>query len=387
LSRRLKTTLRTGDLLSRLGGDEFGLFLVDCTIDDAKEIATKLLNVIGRFRFVWEGKTFSIGASIGVVDAPIEVDKFSYLLRAADAACYQAKDEGRNRVRVYTFNDKTLSKRREEIRLAQAIAESMDADELVLVYQAMRPVVPESNTQDHYEVLVRMKGADGRLIPPMSFIPAAERYNLMPKLDEWVVAQTIETVMTHPEYDRVYAVNLSGQSLGDDSFGRRVLQRVEKSGINPGMLCFEITETAAISNLVQARRLMETLRSLGCRVALDDFGCGLSSFAYLKNLPVDYLKIDGMFIREIASDHTSLVMVDAINKVGKAMGIKTIAEFVEGPETLRILKELDVDFVQGHFIAKPVEYAQLAECIATGPSGTARSAPIYTSSGTTSADG
>ncbi|MCH7637459.1 MAG: EAL domain-containing protein [Proteobacteria bacterium] len=356
LAAELKDQLRTGDTLARLGGDEFGVLLENCPLKFAKRVAATLLQTIGDFQFAWDNKSFTVGASIGLVAVDNTNENINDLLIAADSACYAAKDHGRNRVHVYQADDKELAQRHGEMQWVIRIKRALEQDRFRLFAQTIAPIDTDANSGKHYEVLVRLVEEDGTVVPPGAFLPAAERYNISTSIDRWVFRATLEWLRRHTDHlDELSmcSINLSGLSLGDEGFLDDVILEFSEFGIPPGKICFEITETAAISNLQSAIRFINKLRGLGCKFALDDFGSGLSSFAYLRNLPVDYLKIDGVFVKDIAVDPVSLAMVKSINEIGHVMGMQTIAEFVEDDAILAKLAELGVDFAQGYGIAKP----------------------------------
>lgn len=339
--------------LARLGGDEFGLLLQAMSVADALELAERLRDAIGRFRFVWDEHVFSIGVSIGMVELDANSENTDRVLAAADTACYLAKDHGRNRVQVYHPDDATLAQRHAEMRWISEIHRALESDRFRLYAQ---DIVPASGVGDtrHVEVLLRLMAEDGSLLLPGSFLPAAERYDLAPMIDRWVIRHTLDWLASDAVPSATcFSINLSGRSLADDDFLEFVLGGIERSGVTGSALCFEITETAAISNLAHARVFMETLKSLGCRFSLDDFGSGLSSFAYLKNLPVDFLKIDGAFVRDIHRDSVHYSIVRSMNDVGHSMGMQTIAEFVSNQDVTRCLREIGVDFLQGFEYGQP----------------------------------
>jgi EAL domain-containing protein (putative c-di-GMP-specific phosphodiesterase class I) len=285
------------------------------------------------------------------------------VLSAADAACYAAKSRGRNRVHLYQADDTELAKQQGEMQWAVRITQALEEDRFCLYYQPIVATQQASLQEEHYEVLLRLRDEAGQLVPPMAFIPAAERYNLMHLIDRWVIRTLFAAQGQHyravwqcyqPEGDRcLYAINLSGASLNDEQFIDFVHEQFALHQVPPQVICFEITETVAIANLSKAIQLMQELKQLGCRFALDDFGSGMSSFAYLKSLPVDYLKIDGNFIKDILEDPTDLAMTEAINQVGHIMGLQTIAEFVENDRIFEVIKALGVDYAQGYGIAYP----------------------------------
>ena len=350
----LRDSVREGDILARLGGDEFGVLLENCHIDQATVIANKIRQEVKDYRFAWHDKSFEIGASIGVVPISAENLDMAGIMAAADVACYAAKDMGRNRVHVYEPTDAALAERHGQMHWAAEIMEAIEEQRLVLFQQ---PVIPVQGRADmlHSEILIRMKAEDGDYIQPDAFIPAAERYNLMHKVDRWVIYQVFAAITQHKLLDNhsLVAINLSGISLADEDLLDYIRATGKNFSINFNNICFEITETAAISNLAKASQFMHQLKLDGCKFSLDDFGSGLSSFAYLKNLPVDFIKIDGAFVKDVSVDPIDRAMVEAIIKVGHVMQIKTIAEWVEDEETLQLLKSMGVDFVQGFHLGKP----------------------------------
>ena len=357
LGRLMIEMVRKRDTLARLGGDEFGVLMEHCNLEQANRVATKLLRSIEDYRFVWENKMFSVGASIGLV--PIDNDALDSIdvLKQADAACYAAKDAGRNRIHVFRKDDTQLAQRSGEMKWVTEIQSALDENRFILYCQKIGPISKIGETSGtHYEILLRMLGSGGEIILPGSFLPAAERYNLSTRIDKWVVEHTFIRLLKYPkttENLNRYSINLSGISVNDASFLEYIVRLLDETGVSADNICFEITETAAIANISRATIFINTLKELGCQFALDDFGSGLSSFAYLKNLPVDYLKIDGVFIKGIDTDPIELEMVKAINKIGKVMGKKTIAEFVENESILNILKEIGIDYAQGYYVDMP----------------------------------
>ncbi|MFZ4285630.1 EAL domain-containing protein [Variovorax sp. HJSM1_2] len=350
----LKTRLRAGDALARLGGDEFGLLLEHCPLEHALRIAEQLRQAVVECRFVSGDRSFPIGVSIGLVNLDADDADLESVLSAADSACYVAKENGRNRVQVYHPSDRELALRHGMMQWVTRIQEAIDEGRLRLFAQRIAPARAADGDRLHLEVLLRMVERDGRLVPPMAFLPAAERFNLMSAIDHWVVRSTFETLARHAAGTvALCAINLSGISVCDDRFLEFIKTEQARYGITPAMICFEITETAAISNLAKASKLIDELRGLGYSFALDDFGSGMASFGYLKQLPIDYLKIDGSFVKDMLEDPIDCAMVEAINKIGHVMGIKTIAEFVENDAILERLCDMDVDFVQGYGVGKP----------------------------------
>jgi len=346
--------MRESDTLARLGGDEFGVLLENCPNEKSRQIAEAILDAVGSFRFVWDEKTFMVGSSIGLVEIAGEDLNAAHLLAAADTACYTAKDEGRNRVQVFNAADSETIRRSGEMNWVAHINRAFDDNRFRLHWQSIVPLQEKGRDERHGEILLRMVDDEGSLVPPAAFLPAAERYNLMPRVDRWVVQQSLRWLVDHPETSQCAAINLSGQSLSDELLLDYVFEQLRHTNIDPGRICFEITETAAIANLTKAIRFIGTLRERGCRFSLDDFGSGLSSFGYLKNLPVDFLKIDGGFVRNITRNPIDQAMVAAINNIGHVMGLATIAEFVESDDIRTLLCAQGVDFGQGYSIARPV---------------------------------
>lgn len=353
LSQSFRPGLRKSDLVARLGGDEFAVFLSNTPLQVAVEIAEKILARVQEYRFFCEGKAFRVGASISVVDASAQGADCNYLYHAADTACYLAKNEGRDRVRVVTLDDELLLERRRESECVNRITQALEENSFLLYAQSIVPLSSFAEGISHYEVLIHLKDEQGEILQPMAFIPVAERCRLMPEIDGWVIASVIEIIRAHPAARTVYSVNVSGQSLGDAALSEKVVAMIRDSAINPASIGFEISETAAISNMENAKRFMIMLKSMGCSTALDDFGSGLSSFGYLKNLPLDYIKIEGLFVRQIREDLTSYVMVNAIHGVARSLGLRTIAEYVASEATVQKLKDIGVDYGQGFHFDQP----------------------------------
>ena len=347
----MRPLIRDSDTLTRLGGDEFGILLEGCYIPQAEQIAHKLLEALEDFRFVWQDKSFRVGVSIGLVGIHAGSGSSSSVLSHADGACYMAKDKGRNRVWVHQDDDRETRDRQGEMEWVSRIMRAFDENRFVLYFQR---VVPLSVTDDYScrEVLVRMREENGELVPPMAFIPAAERYGVMSTVDRWVVRTAFAWLAGHPAGERL-AINLSSQSLGDDDFLNFVMEQFRTTRLSPRRICFEITETAAIANWNRVTHFIAALRALGCRFALDDFGSGMSSFGYLKGLAVDFIKIDGAFVRDMIDDEVDFAMVEAVNRIGHVMGIRTTAEYVENDEILAKLREMGVDYAQGYGLHMP----------------------------------
>ena len=353
LAGQLKARMRSSDTLARLGGDEFAILLMGCGLEKAREVTEGLLQIIREFRFVFEDKVFKIGASVGLTEiSPTHAYTLSELLSTVDSACYAAKDEGGNRIHVYRPDDQDLQQRYSQLEWVSRIHQGLERNQFVLYYQRMESLTVGS--EPHCEVLIRMRGDDGTLYPPGYFLPAAERYHLMPQLDRWVVREAFAIMARKgSDFPYVCAINLSGQTLSEEGFLDYVTDLIRQYRLDPRRFCFEITETSVIANLDKARQFMRALRELGCSFSLDDFGSGLSSFAYLKTLEVDFLKIDGMFVTAIADNPIDRAMVASINQVGHVMGLHTIAEFAENEGIIRILKEIGVDYAQGYGVARP----------------------------------
>ena len=366
LSTTLREILRHEDILARLGGDEFGVLLKCCPLDQAVKLAEKLRRRVEEFRFVWGDKVFQIGVSIGVVPFGPGGADLASLLSTADLACYAAKEAGRNRIHVYEPSDDVLAQRHGEMHWATDLARAIEENGFEIFVQ---PVVSlaAGDEHRHWEVLLRLRTADGGFVAPGAFMPAAERFGLMPRLDRWVIEHAFTLFSeraTRASSDcgnDLIAINLSGASLNDASLIEFVRSVQARTGMAWNRVCFEITESVAIRNLPLATNLINELRTLGCQFALDDFGSGLSSFSYLKHLPVDYLKIDGTFIMDIISDPIDRAMVEAIREVSRIMGVKTVAEWVENEDTAQALRRIGIDYAQGYFFGRPGTIEEWAE--------------------------
>ncbi len=354
LSRLLRASIPANASLARLGGDEFGVLLENVNLDQAREVADRLLQLISDFTFQWEEQRFDVGVSIGMVPIQRETQNASFVLSAADVACYVAKDAGRNRVHVYEESDIDLGERHSEMHWVSRIKLALEESRFILYRQEITPL-QEDDTTAHYELLLRMRDEDGAIVPPRAFIPAAERYNLMNAVDRWVIDAAFRHLSKIQQQgdEGIYSLNLSGNSLNDDEMPGYIQQKISEYGVRTGQLCFEITETAAVFNLEKASNMIHTLKKLGCRFSLDDFGSGLSSFSYLKNLPVDFLKIDGSFVKDMNTDPMNRAIVEAIHQVGHTLSIRTIAEFVENQDIADMLHDIGVDFAQGYHFSKP----------------------------------
>jgi diguanylate cyclase (GGDEF)-like protein/PAS domain S-box-containing protein len=360
LSIALQKVIPVKHTLARLGGDEFGVLMANCSIDSAHQIASHIQEAIQDYQFIFEGQRFRVSASIGLVPIIGSENTLISLLKDADAACYMAKDSGRNRIHVYHIDDEDLSQRHGEMQWVTRIQKALSENRFCLYAQSIESL--KNNHKMHYELLLRMQDEQGRIIPPGAFLPAAERYNLILQLDRWVIENAFRLLQANPTFlDKIefISINLSGHSLTDESILLFMIAKFKEYKIDGNKICFEITETAAISNLSRAENFILKLKALGCKFALDDFGSGLSSFGYLKNLPVDYLKIDGTFVKDMVDDKIDYAMVKSINEIGHIMSMQTIAEFVESPEIIKLLRELSVDYAQGYTIHKPQPFQDI----------------------------
>lgn len=370
LAERLAAEVRDEDTLARLGGDEFGILLEGCLPHNAIEVVRQLADLIREYRFEWEGKIFEVGVSVGLVN--IEVGKgttLTEIMSHADSACYVAKEMSGNHIHVYQPDDDALRRRKDEMEWVHRITHAY-AENLFLLYaQEIRPLTHTDNNERRYEILIRMLDQEGNIILPMEYIAAAERYNMMHDLDRWVlhnafgqIGYYLERRLKDPALpQRIFAINLSGQSVGDEKTCEFIKTQFEQYPDLPSCITFEITETAAIANMSNATRFISMFKDRGVHFSLDDFGSGLSSFAYLKNIPVDYLKIDGEFVKDMSYDPVNYAMVGSINHIGHIMGIKTIAEHVSSNDILEQLRDIGVDYGQGNFLCMPRKLADVVE--------------------------
>ncbi|MCE2595194.1 EAL domain-containing protein [Motilimonas cestriensis] len=355
LTRLLVAEIPKDQVLARLGGDEFGVMLTNAFINDAIELAERLRCVVQDYRFVWGDQVFSLGISIGIVAIEPNMKSFAEVLSLADTACYTAKEQGRNRIYFYSETNSMVSRYQQEMGWVSKLNDALAHDLFELAFQTIKPLTTKS-TGDHFEVLLRLRDEHGDLIAPGEFLPAAETYNLIAAIDKWVVEHFFIWLNKHPEvYQDIEkaSINLCGQSMADRDVKNHILHCFDKYQIAPEKICFEVTEGQAIRDIDRTLSFMETFRELGCSFALDDFGVGFCSYSYLKRLPIDYLKIDGSFVRDILADETDFAMVRSFSELAKAVGVKTIAEYVESDSIEEKLSLIGIDYVQGFGIAKP----------------------------------
>ena len=356
ISKTIQSLLRQTDILARLGGDEFAILLDGCSIHKAKVICNQIIKTIKDTRFSWGKNSFETGASIGIVPITKLTASATEVMSSVDAACYEAKDKGRNRIQVFEPNNAEFVQHQIETSWIQKIKNAIIDNSFELYYQELENINPKYPTPKTIEILMRLN-SQGKVISPDSFMPTAERYNLMPMIDEWVISNAFDFIQNYTEThnsDIRVAINLSGQSLSEDSVLNLITNKLRKNKkLKKELICFEITETAAIANMSKAIEFIASVKQMGCNFSLDDFGSGLSSFSYLKNMPVDNIKIDGIFIREINTDPINKVFVESIHNISKIMGIKTTAEYVENEEVLNCIKNIGIDYAQGYYISKP----------------------------------
>ncbi|MDF1483028.1 putative bifunctional diguanylate cyclase/phosphodiesterase [Extensimonas sp. H3M7-6] len=357
ISGELQANLRADDVLARLGGDEFGILLPGCPPLVALRLAEQMRLAVQACKLQWDVQELATTLSVGLVELTPELDSMQEVLRVADVACYRAKERGRNMVYLYQPDDAEVLQRVGHMHWVQRLRKALEQDRFSLYAQTIAPLHSEPPGL-HFEVLLRLHDEDGKLVPPGSFIPAAETYGLMPEIDRWVVQHVFARLAQQARQAKMLpvhtcSINLSGASLGGEDLLDFLLDQFSHFGVDPRQVCFEITETSAIAHLPTAVRLIKRLRQLGCRFSLDDFGSGMSSFGYLKQLEVDFLKIDGSFVRDMVKDRASAAMVDSINRIGHVLGQRTIAEFVVTPAHVQALRALGVDYAQGYAVAKP----------------------------------
>jgi diguanylate cyclase (GGDEF)-like protein/PAS domain S-box-containing protein len=360
VAKLLREAVRDSDTVARLGGDEFGMLLVGCPLDKARQIADDVCRSIAGYRFVWHDRVFNIGVSIGLIEIGREAGSVEELLASADSACYVAKKEGAGRVSVYSARDEALARSTGEIQWLQKLQAALKEERFTLYYQPIVSAFGGDGDGPSMEVLLRMIDENGQEIPPGNFVAAAERYRLMASVDRWVVHTTLGALARNAfqlARERCLAINISGQTLGDPLFLEFVVECLDQTGVHPDQVCFEIAESAVVGNLEQARRFVGVLHGMGCKFTIDDFGSGVGSFSSLKNLPLDYLKLDGSFMRNLARDSVSQTMVTAMIKLARTLNFKIIAEQVEDSAALDAARKMGVDYIQGFVIARPAKLA------------------------------
>jgi diguanylate cyclase (GGDEF)-like protein len=370
VANRLRGLVRQSDTLARLGGDEFGVLLEDCTLEMAQRIGEELRHAIRDFRFSWQDRVMNVGVSIGLAEMSGECDTLSTIMSAADVACYSAKESGRNRVHTYT--EGRAPERHREMQWVSRINRACEEERFELYFQPIVPIRHGVEALRQFELLLRMRDENGQLVQPNEFIPAAERFNLMARIDRWVVRQACRSLAHRRSTEEsilpyCLTINVSTTTINDEQFLDYVIAEMAAAEVSPGALCFELTETTAMTSLAAATHFIRQLRKRGVRFSLDDFGSGLSSFMFLKNLPVDYVKIDGQFVHNVAQDAIDRSMVEAITQIAGTMGIATIAERVDSAEVLEQLAIIGVQYAQGHYVASPQPVAVMQSILSASP--------------------
>jgi len=353
----IKEQVRDSDFVGRLGGDEFGALLIGCPIEKARQIATDICNAVADYRFVWKDKIFNIGISIGLVEISHVSGTVQDVMSAADSACYVAKQEGRGKVHIYSARDEVIARERGDIQWLRELQTALHEDGFELAVQPIIAMTSGADSGPAIEILIRLPDGRGREADTADFLRPAERYQLMPQIDRWVVNATLNTINSGElrlAGNRSCAINLSGQTIADEAFLGFVVEALDRSGVAPSSICFEVTEKAILANVQQAQRFIEVLHGIGCEFSLDDFGSGMGSFASLKHLPIDYLKIDGIYTRNLQTDEVNQEMVAAMIKLARTMQFRVVAEQVEYQEDFDWLRDIGVDFVQGHFVESPM---------------------------------
>ena len=353
----IKEQVRDSDFVGRLGGDEFGALLIGCPIEKARKIATDICNAVADYRFVWKDKIFNIGISIGLIEVSHTSGTLQDVMSAADSACYMAKQQGRGQVHVYSARDEAVARERGDIQWLRQLQTALHEDSFELAIQPIIAMSGKADSGPSVEVLIRLHDSQSRATNSAEFLRPAERYQMMPQIDRWVINASLAAISSGeiklPAH-RSCAINLSSQTLGDEAFLGFVVDSLDRSGVSPTSICFEVTEAAILSNIQHAQRFIEVLHGIGCEFSLDDFGSGLGSFSSLKHLPIDYLKIDGTYTRNLLSDLVNQEMVVAMIKLARTMQFRIVAEQVENQEDFDWLRDAGVDFVQGHFVEPPV---------------------------------
>ncbi len=357
----LNSKLRTRDTLARLGGDEFGVILEHCPEEEALQVANTLRELVQDFRFQWHDKTFSIGVSIGLYSINRANQVLEDVLHAADNACMVAKNQGRNQVQIYREKDFTAQDN-DEAQWLPRIQSAIVNQHLCLYFQPIVAISHSSNLKEHGEILVRLYGEKNQLILPNSFLPIAERYHQMVEIDRWVIKESLKLINTRLKQQSrgMYVINLSAHALSNENFLDYVVNHLNQQTFHPSNICFEITENIALADLQRVVAFIVALKNLGCHFSMDDFGGNLSSFSYLKNIPIDYLKINGQLIRNLRNDTVDRAMIESINHIAHHMKLETIAEWVEDIQTLQLLEEIGIDYVQGFGLAKPYLFSSAA---------------------------
>lgn len=367
LLQQISTIIREGvrcrDTLARIGGDEFGLILENCPMEKAKEIITELIDSVRAYRFIWRGDMFSIGLSVGMIDIAENLGSADQLMSRADVACYTAKEMGRNQSYIYSEENSESAEHYSNLLRAAGLTRALEEEKFRLYCQPIFAIQNGKPRVANYEILVRLLDDNNELVMPGSFIPAAERYGLMSKVDRWVIKNAFQQYNTHSKNNRAVkiAINLSGNSLNDEKLLEFVEEQLAINRVPTSAVCFEITETAVIHNINQAQNFINSLKAKGCRFALDDFGSGLSSLAYLQKLPVDYLKIDGSFVKDILSNPVNHAMVVAINEIGRIMGLNIVAEYAESHAVVEALQNIGIDYAQGFGLQSPIPFENIMQ--------------------------
>ncbi len=359
ISEVIRNSVRESDFLARIGGDEFAILMLNCSLSVAERSLTNLLQSICEFQFIHNGQVFTIGASLGVTVIEHHSETYIEVMKRADSACYAAKEAGRNQIHIFDGNNEDIKARHHEMQWVSLIQKALKNNSFVLYSQEVVSL-SSAEQRPHYELLIRLINDDGTIVAPGEFLPSAERYNQAPEIDLWVVNKVISTLkearVQGRDIDGQYNINISGASLGTIKFDMELISLIRENDWLGQYLCFEITETATIANLLKAQSLMKELRELGCQFALDDFGSGLSSFSYLKQLPIDYLKIDGIFVKDCLTDPVNLAMIQSFHDISKVMGVKTVAEYVETEAIFNKMQKIGIDYVQGHWKSKPIPW-------------------------------
>ncbi|MGC1440410.1 MAG: EAL domain-containing protein, partial [Burkholderiaceae bacterium] len=356
LSVLIGQQVRHGDVVARIGGDEFALLLTRCTIDDGAIVAEKIRAAVEKYRYVWHGESYAVGASIGAAQMENSFKNGEEVMRAADACCYKSKQEGRNRVSLYRLGDELVSSNHGEMMWLTQINQGLEENRFEIYKQPIVPVQDDAPGGEHFEVLLRLRGRDGVMLSPGEFLPAAERYGLMGSIDRWVVGKIVPWVagrIANGATNLTVSVNLSGASASDPEFQAFLVETLGENFEATAGLCFEITESAAVKNLAGTADFLTLVQEMGCRIALDDFGTGFASMDYIKHLPLDYIKIDGAFIKNISDSPLDRALVQCVASVGRLLNVKTVGEFVESAQTIETLREVGIDYAQGYFTGKP----------------------------------